>query len=132
VWAIRNLAHAFSTDGGLAVLYGNIAEEVCIVKTAGVDAAHLTFTGPARIFESQDSAVEANLSASGNPRSTNGLPPLAVTQVVGLTVDQMSKRAWKKPFVGGWLACGRLLGELCITTQWRSAREWRGRFALLT
>jgi dihydroxy-acid dehydratase len=58
---IRNLAHAFSTDGGLAVLYGNIAEEGCIVKTAGVDAAHLTFTGPARIFESQDSAVEAIL-----------------------------------------------------------------------
>jgi dihydroxy-acid dehydratase len=58
---IRNLAHAFSKDGGLAVLYGNIAEEGCIVKTAGVDAAHLTFTGPARIFESQDSAVEAIL-----------------------------------------------------------------------
>ena len=58
---IRNLAHAFSKDGGLAVLYSNIAEEGCIVKTAGVDAAHLTFTGPARIFESQDSAVEAIL-----------------------------------------------------------------------
>ena len=58
---IRNVAHAFSKDGGLAVLYGNIAEEGCIVKTAGVDAAHLTFTGPARIFESQDSAVEAIL-----------------------------------------------------------------------
>ncbi|MGD0547717.1 MAG: dihydroxy-acid dehydratase [Terracidiphilus sp.] len=59
--AIRNLAHAFSQDGGLAVLYGNIAEEGCIVKTAGVDPAHLTFTGTARIFESQDSAVEAIL-----------------------------------------------------------------------
>ena len=58
---IRNLAHAFSKDGGLAVLYGNIAEEGCIVKTAGAAAAHLTFTGPARIFESQDSAVEAIL-----------------------------------------------------------------------
>lgn len=58
---IRNVEHAFSKDGGLAVLYGNIAEEGCIVKTAGVDAAHLTFTGPARIFESQDSAVEAIL-----------------------------------------------------------------------
>jgi dihydroxy-acid dehydratase len=44
-----------------AYTYGNIAEEGCIVKTAGVDAAHLTFTGPARIFESQDSAVEAIL-----------------------------------------------------------------------
>jgi dihydroxy-acid dehydratase len=58
---IRDVAHAFSKDGGLAVLFGNIAEEGCIVKTAGVDAAHLTFAGPARIFESQDSAVEAIL-----------------------------------------------------------------------
>jgi dihydroxy-acid dehydratase len=59
---IRNLDHAFSRDGGLAVLFGNIAEDGCIVKTAGVDAAHLTFTGPARIFESQDAAVEAILA----------------------------------------------------------------------
>ena len=59
--AIRNAAHAFSTDGGLAVLYGNLAEEGCIVKTAGVDAAILVFTGTARIFESQDSAVEGIL-----------------------------------------------------------------------
>jgi len=58
---IRDAAHAFSKDGGLAVLFGNIAEDGCIVKTAGVDPAHLTFTGPARIFESQDSAVEAIL-----------------------------------------------------------------------
>ena len=58
---IRDAAHAFSKDGGLAVLFGNIAEDGCIVKTAGVDPAHLTFSGPARIFESQDSAVEAIL-----------------------------------------------------------------------
>ena len=58
---IRDLSHAFSADGGLAVLFGNIAEDGCIVKTAGVDPAHLTFTGPARIFESQDAAVEAIL-----------------------------------------------------------------------
>jgi dihydroxy-acid dehydratase len=58
---IRDRAHAFSADGGLAVLFGNIAEDGCIVKTAGVDAAHLAFTGPARIFESQDAAVEAIL-----------------------------------------------------------------------
>jgi dihydroxy-acid dehydratase len=58
---IRDAAHAFSKDGGLAVLFGNIAADGCIVKTAGVDSAHLTFTGPARIFESQDSAVEAIL-----------------------------------------------------------------------
>jgi dihydroxy-acid dehydratase len=58
---IRDLAHAFSTDGGLAVLFGNIADDGCIVKTAGVDAGHLTFEGPARIFESQDEAVETIL-----------------------------------------------------------------------
>ncbi len=59
---IRDAAHAYSKDGGLAVLYGNIAEEGCIVKTAGVDPASLTFSGPARIFESQDDAVEAILA----------------------------------------------------------------------
>ena len=58
---IRDLDHAFSTDGGLGVLFGNIALEGCIVKTAGVDASNLTFTGPARIFESQDDAVTAIL-----------------------------------------------------------------------
>jgi dihydroxy-acid dehydratase len=59
--AIRDVEHAFSKDGGLAVLYGNIAVDGCIVKTAGVDAASLTFTGPAHIFESQDDAVEGIL-----------------------------------------------------------------------
>jgi dihydroxy-acid dehydratase len=58
---IRDLAHAYSKDGGLAVLYGNIAEDGCVVKTAGVDASILKFAGPARIFESQDAAVEAIL-----------------------------------------------------------------------
>ncbi len=59
--AIRDLAHAFSQDGGLAVLYGNIAEDGCIVKTAGVDRSILTYAGRARIFESQEAAVEAIL-----------------------------------------------------------------------
>jgi dihydroxy-acid dehydratase len=58
---IRDLAHAYSLDGGLAVLYGNLAEKGCIVKTAGVDDSILKFTGVARVFESQDSAVEAIL-----------------------------------------------------------------------
>jgi dihydroxy-acid dehydratase len=58
---IRDAAHAFSTDGGLAVLYGNLAEEGCIVKTAGVDGSILTFSGPARVFESQDAAVSGIL-----------------------------------------------------------------------
>jgi dihydroxy-acid dehydratase len=59
--AIRDVAHAFSKDGGLAVLYGNLATEGSIVKTAGVDPASLAFSGPARIFESQDDAVEGIL-----------------------------------------------------------------------
>ncbi len=59
---IRNMANAYSKDGGLAVLYGNIAEQGCIVKTAGVDASILNFTGRARIFESQDDAVTAILN----------------------------------------------------------------------
>ncbi|ERS13845.1 dihydroxy-acid dehydratase [Alloalcanivorax xenomutans] len=58
---IRDYEHAYSKDGGLAVLYGNIAERGCIVKTAGVDESILTFTGRARVFESQDSAVRAIL-----------------------------------------------------------------------
>ncbi|PWC28774.1 dihydroxy-acid dehydratase [Teichococcus aestuarii] len=58
---IRDAEHAFSRDGGLAVLYGNLAEDGCIVKTAGVDASILVFDGPARIFESQDAAVEGIL-----------------------------------------------------------------------
>jgi dihydroxy-acid dehydratase len=58
---IRDFEHAYSRDGGLAVLYGNLAEHGCIVKTAGVDAPNLTFSGPARIYESQDAAVEAIL-----------------------------------------------------------------------
>ncbi len=58
---IRDIEHAYSKDGGLAVLYGNIATDGCVVKTAGVDESILTFSGPARIFESQESAVEAIL-----------------------------------------------------------------------
>ncbi|MEB7539806.1 dihydroxy-acid dehydratase [Pantoea anthophila] len=58
---IRTRENAYSQDGGLAVLYGNIAEDGCIVKTAGVDKEILTFTGPAKVYESQDDAVEAIL-----------------------------------------------------------------------
>jgi dihydroxy-acid dehydratase len=59
---IRDKAHAYSQDGGLAVLYGNIALDGCIVKTAGVDDSILKFKGRARIFESQDASVEAILA----------------------------------------------------------------------
>jgi len=59
---IRSAEHAFSKDGGLAVLYGNVARDGCIVKTAGVDESILKFSGPAKVFESQDAAVAAILT----------------------------------------------------------------------
>jgi len=59
---IRDKANAYSQDGGIAVLFGNIAERGCIVKTAGVDDSNLVFKGRARVFESQDDAVEAILA----------------------------------------------------------------------
>ena len=59
---IRDIEFAYSREGGLAVLYGNIARNGCIVKTAGVDESILTFTGRVRLFESQDSAVKAILA----------------------------------------------------------------------
>ena len=64
---IRDRAHAYSQDGGLAVLYGNLAEDGCIVKTAGVDESILVFEGPARIVESQEEAVDAILSGRIQP-----------------------------------------------------------------
>jgi dihydroxy-acid dehydratase len=59
---IRSAEHAYSRDGGLAVLHGNLAVDGCIVKTAGVDSSILKFSGPARVLESQDAAVEAILT----------------------------------------------------------------------
>ncbi len=59
---IRSREHAYSQDGGLAVLFGNLAEDGCIVKTAGVDESIWRFSGPARIFESQEAACEAILA----------------------------------------------------------------------
>jgi dihydroxy-acid dehydratase len=64
---IRDKAHAYSLDGGLAVLYGNLAEEGCIVKTAGVDEDNLVFQGPARVVESQEDAVAAILGGRIQP-----------------------------------------------------------------
>jgi dihydroxy-acid dehydratase len=64
---IRDAEHAFSRDGGLAVLTGNLAVDGCIVKTAGVDESILKFAGPARIFESQDAAVEGILGGKIKP-----------------------------------------------------------------
>ncbi len=64
---IRNKEHAYSQDGGLAVLYGNLAEDGCIVKTAGVDESILKFSGPARVYESQDAAVKGILGGEVKP-----------------------------------------------------------------
>ena len=61
---VRSVESAYSAEGGLAILYGNIAEHGCIVKTAGVDESIWTFSGPARVFESQDAAVEGILDES--------------------------------------------------------------------
>ncbi|CAM2166960.1 dihydroxy-acid dehydratase [Burkholderia cepacia] len=61
---IRDAEHAFSRDGGLAVLFGNIARDGCIVKTAGVDGGMLKFTGTARVFEGQEEAVEGILGGA--------------------------------------------------------------------
>ncbi len=61
---IRDLAHAYSKDGGLAVLKGNIAQDGCVVKTAGVDESIWRFAGPAKVFDSQESACEGILSGS--------------------------------------------------------------------
>ncbi len=58
---IRDLAHAYSKDGGLAVLYGNIAQDGCVVKTAGVDESIWKFSGPARVFCSQEDACDGIL-----------------------------------------------------------------------
>ncbi|KAB1645523.1 MULTISPECIES: dihydroxy-acid dehydratase [unclassified Pseudoclavibacter] len=59
---IHDVAHAYSKDGGLAVLYGNLAEDGCVVKTAGVDESILTFSGPAVVVESQEDAVNVILN----------------------------------------------------------------------
>lgn len=64
---IRDLTHAYTVEGGLSVLFGNIAENGCIVKTAGVDESIFVFSGKARIFESQEDTVEAILGDKINP-----------------------------------------------------------------
>ncbi len=68
---IRSVQHAYNKDGGLAVLYGNIAENGCMVKTAGIDPALFKFSGPAIVFESQEEAVDGILS--GNVKAGNAV-----------------------------------------------------------
>lgn len=64
---IHSIEHAYTKDGGLAVLFGNLAQDGCIVKTAGVDEEIFKFTGPARIYESQDTAVAGILNSEVKP-----------------------------------------------------------------
>lgn len=64
---IRGAAHAHSADGGLAVLRGNLAPDGCVVKTASVDTGMLVFSGPARVYESQDEAVEGSSAGRSVP-----------------------------------------------------------------
>ncbi len=64
---IRDIEHSYSADGGLAVLYGNIAEDGCVVKTAGVDAENLTFSGTAVVMNSQDEAIAKILGGEVKP-----------------------------------------------------------------
>ena len=59
---IRDIEHAYTKDGGLAVLFGNIAKDGCVVKTAGVDESIWKFSGPAMVFDSQEDACEGILS----------------------------------------------------------------------
>jgi dihydroxy-acid dehydratase len=61
---VRSVEHAYSADGGLAVLFGNLAPDGCVVKTAGVAADRLVFSGPARVFESQEDAVSGILNGA--------------------------------------------------------------------
>jgi len=64
---IHAVEHAYTTEGGLAILYGNLAERGCVVKTAGVDESLLRFSGPAVVVESQDQAVDLILSGGVKP-----------------------------------------------------------------
>jgi dihydroxy-acid dehydratase len=96
---IRDIPNAYSADGGLAVLFGNLAEDGCIVKTAGVDASILTFSGPAVVFESQDAAAAGILGGDvkagdvvviryegprGGPGMQEMLMPTSMLKAVGL------------------------------------------------
>jgi dihydroxy-acid dehydratase len=64
---VRDIAHAYSPDGGLAILRGNLSEDGCVVKTAGVDPSILTFSGPAIVVESQEEAVDVILADRVRP-----------------------------------------------------------------
>ena len=87
---IRESEHAFSRDGGLAVLYGNLALEGCIVKTAGVDESIHVFAGPARVFESQDDAGRRHPARPGEERRRGGDPLRGPARRPGHAGDALS------------------------------------------
>ena len=106
---IRSGENAYSQDGGLAVLYGNIAEDGCIVKTAGVPEECLDFTGVARIFESQDSAVKGILGKQikegdivviryegprGGPGMQEMLYPTSYLKAIGTRQEMRPDHRW--------------------------------------
>ncbi len=99
---IRDIKHAYSVDGGLAVLFGNLAEDGCIVKTAGVDASILKFKGSAVVFESQDAAGDGIMAGEvkagdvvvvryegprGGPGMQEMLMPTSMIKAVGLGAE---------------------------------------------
>ena len=100
---IRDVEHAYSTDGGLAVLYGNLAVDGCVVKTAGVDESIWTFEGPAVVCESQEEAVEKILEQAGQGgrrgrhplRGPQGRPRHAGDALPDLLPQ--GPRAWARP-----------------------------------
>jgi dihydroxy-acid dehydratase len=125
---IRNAEHAFSKDGGLAVLYGNLAEDGCIVKTAGVDENILKFSGPARIFESQDAAVEAILGhkvQAGDvvliryegPRGGPGM------QEMLYPTSYLKSKAWGRPARWSQMAVSPAAPQACPSAMSRRKRR---------
>ena len=97
---VREMAHAYSQEGGLAVLFGNIAEQGCVVKTAGVDEESLQFTGPAHVCESQEAAVADILE----DRVKAG--DVVIVRYEGLEADLECRRCCTRPAISsrrGWV-----------------------------
>ena len=110
---IRDIEHAYTKDGGLAVLFGNIAQDGCVVKTAGVDESLWHFEGPAVVFDSQEDACEGILGGRGeegrlrghHPRGTQGRPRHAGDALSHLLYQEYAHGQgvcpdYRRPFLG--------------------------------
>ena len=97
---IRDVAHAYTADGGLAILHGNLAPDGCVVKTAGVDEELWRFSGPAKVFESQEAAVDAIL-AQGDRRGRRGRHPVRGARAAGRACRRCSTRR-RSSRAAGW------------------------------